>query len=133
MKTIIYKSDITGAIASILCLVHCVLTPVFFITYSSSCHAETPLWWNSIDILFLIISFFAILKSTQTTSSQIIKLIFWVAWIILSIIIINEKLEWIPDVSENYLYFTAIFLAITHMYNLKYCQCEDEDCCVQKK
>ena len=133
MKTIIYKSDITGAIASILCLMHCVLTPIFFITYGSSCHTETPLWWNSIDILFLIISFFAILKSTQTTSSQIIKLIFWINWIILSIIIINEKLEWIPDVSENYLYFTAIFLAIIHMYNLKYCQCKDEDCCVHTK
>ena len=132
MKTIIYKSDITGAIASILCLAHCIFTPIFFITYGSSCHAETPLWWSSIDILFLIISFFAILKSTQTTSSQIIKLIFWVTWIILFSIIINEKLEWI-HVSENYLYFMAIFLAITHIYNLKYCQCKDEDCCVHKQ
>ena len=121
-----------GAIACILCLAHCIFTPIFFITYGSSCHSEPPLWWSSIDILFLIVSFFAILRSTQTTSSQIIKLIFWVTWIALSFIIMNEKLEWI-HVSENYLYFVAISLAITHMYNLKYCQCKDENCCIHKE
>jgi len=132
LKKIIYKADIIGATVSILCLIHCVITPIIFITYgAAACHTEAPLWWKSIDFLFLTISFLAIFRSTQTTSSQIIKLILWTIWTSLFFIIINEKLDWF-HINENWLYFTAIILSITHIYNLKYCQCNNENCCINE-
>ena len=45
--------DFIGALASSLCLVHCLLTPVLFIvkacTSSASCCAGAPVWWQVID------------------------------------------------------------------------------------
>ena len=57
-----YKADIIGASASLLCLIHCLATPfVFFIKTSSSlCCSETPIWWQSIDYIFLTVAFFAV-------------------------------------------------------------------------
>lgn len=75
MKLSLNKPDVFGAFASTLCLLHCIATPLLFIVHSCSiggCSA-TPVWWKSIDYLFLVISFFAIYRSTQTTTSTFIK------------------------------------------------------------
>ena len=54
------KSDAIGAIASGLCILHCLATPIFFIASacSLSCCNNTPLWWQWMDYVFLGISFF---------------------------------------------------------------------------
>ena len=42
--------------------------------------------------------------------------------------IINEKLAW-TLLPETFIYITAISLAVLHIYNLKYCQCDTDGCC----
>ena len=72
------KPDILGALASSLCLIHCIATPFIFIAQSSvaiCCHEETPFWWKSIDYVFLVISFFAIFWSVKTTTNDFIKVV----------------------------------------------------------
>ena len=44
-------------------------------------------------------------------------------------LIINENIN-LLEIPETLNYITAISLAFFHIYNLKYCQCEDEKCCV---
>ena len=54
----------------------------------------------------------------------------------------NEEIETIEIVnpgfinftlSESFTYFSAFSLAILHLYNLKYCNCEDDECCTHNK
>ena len=133
MSSIFLKPDTIGSLASSLCLIHCIVTPFIFITQActSSCCADAPIWWQSIDYIFLIISFFAIYRSTQTSTKLEIKIALWLTWIIFFILILNKQIQ-IFYISNNFTYASGILLAILHLYNLKYCQCSDKDCCVTK-
>ena len=133
MQSIIYKPDSIGSIASILCLLHCIATPFIFITQACtmSCCADTPIWWQSIDYLFIVISFFAIYRSTQTSSNKIIKIGLWTMWFIFFTLILNKTIV-LFYINPNYTYASGIILAFLHLYNLKYCQCENEECCAVK-
>ena len=133
MKSITYKPDSLGALASLLCLVHCALTPFIFISQACvvSCCEESPVWWQSIDYLFLIISFFAIYKSAKTSSNRVIKKLLWFFWCALCLLILNKSIQ-LFSISHNFMYSTAIFLSILHLYNLRYCQCKSKGCCVEK-
>lgn len=131
MKSIIYKPDSIGSIASILCLIHCVATPFIFITQACtmSCCAGAPTWWQSIDYIFVVISFFAILRSTQTSSNKIIKIALWITWFLFFISIMNKAIQ-LFYINQNITYSAGITLALLHLYNLKYCQCDNEKCCL---
>ena len=130
MKLAINNSDSIGALASTLCLIHCLATPFFFVVQScaASCCASAPAWWICFDYFFLTISFFAILKSTKTTQSNFMKYFLWSFWFLLFCLIVNESIE-LLIVNKNVLYFNAIILSSLHIYNLKYCQCNNNKCC----
>lgn len=121
------KSDIFGAVASALCLIHCMATPFLFIvqTCSETCCDASPKWWSSLDYIFLVISFFAIARSYQTTSNLVIGKALWISWGSLAFLIINERMQWI-EIPEDAIYIPAILLIILHFYNQKFCQCGDE-------
>ncbi|QDO94895.1 MerC domain-containing protein [Formosa sediminum] len=128
------KPDELGALVSTLCLIHCVATPFIFIVQSCAITAcnETPIWWGVIDYFFLIISFFAIYRSAQTTTSTWIKPAFWCSWCVLFFVIINEKTTWFL-IPENTIYIPALALIGLHLYNRKYCQCNTDKCCTHEK
>ena len=128
------KTDLIGAIASTLCLIHCIATPFIFIAQSCSmvCCDSAPVWWSVIDYFFLVISFFAVYRSTQTTASYWIKPFLWLSWSVLFIIIMNEKITWF-HLSEQAIYFPALTLIGLHLYNKKYCQCNTTKCCTNER
>lgn len=127
MKLTLQKPDSIGAIASTLCVVHCVVTPFLFVVSSCSVDgcASTPLWWSNIDYLFVIISFLSIYRSAQTTTSKVIKPLLWVNWSVLFTLILNEKIQ-VFHLPETITYITAFSLAALHIYNLQHCQCKNE-------
>ena len=89
---------------------------------------DTPtIWWKSLDLVFLALSFFAIRRSVRTTSKPNIRYAFWGSWLFLLGIIVNEKLGIIP-LPEEIIYIGSLSLVILHFYNLKYCQCKKECC-----
>ena len=106
MKSILQKPDTLGAIASTLCVVHCLATPLLFIAHTCTLGVcETaPGWWKSLDYLFLAISFFAIHRSTQTTSKKVMKYALWTNWAALFFLIINEKNTMDFITRNNYLF-----------------------------
>lgn len=122
------NSDSFGSIASGLCLAHCIATPLLFAIQPLSIHAETPVWWSSIDIIFLVISFFAVYASGKNTSKKWVAYALWTSFIILTAAILNEKLE-LFHLGELVVYIPAIALVGLHLYNRKYCKCEDDTCC----
>ena len=128
LKTIIYKADFVGAIGSLLCLIHCALTPILIVSQVTDGAENSHILWKSLNYLFLIVCFYAIYRSTKTSSNFILKLLLFITWIILLSLMLNEELE-ISHIPETYTYITGFSLCIFHLYNLKYCQCEDEECC----
>ena len=67
MNISLRKPDTIGAMASTLCVIHCLLTPVLFAVQSyTAVHGEVaPLLWKNLDFIFITISFFAIHRSTK--------------------------------------------------------------------
>jgi len=124
------NSDSIGAIASSLCLIHCVATPFIFIaqTCSATCCESAPTWWTIIDYVFLAISFFAVYWSSNNSSKQWVKYSLWFNWIALCLLIINEKLQ-LYTIPEGIIYLPAMTLFVLHLYNQKYCRCNNNQCC----
>ena len=131
MKLTIQHPDTLGAINSYLCVIHCFATPFLFLTQAQTSLVElstVPLWWQLLNYVFIVVSFFAVNRTVKNSSNQLVKSLLWVSWVLLSALILNEEFE-IMHMPELLTYFAGISLASLHIYNLKYCQCEDENCC----
>jgi len=125
------KPDTVGAIASSLCVIHCLMTPLLFAAQSLTAvhdHHSAPVWWQNLDFLFIIISFIAIYQSTKNSNNISIRYALWINWFTLFFLILNEKTEWF-SLAEIITYIVAFTLASLHIYNLNYCQCKSDDCC----
>ena len=135
MKYTLKHADTIGAINSSLCVAHCFATPFLFLTQAQTSLVElstVPLWWQFLNYVFIVISFFAVSRTVKNSSNQLVKSLLWVSWVFLSALILNEEFE-IMHIPELLTYFAGISLASLHIYNLKYCQCEDENCCPPNK
>ncbi|MEO0685068.1 MAG: MerC domain-containing protein, partial [Cyanobacteria bacterium J06649_11] len=113
--------------------VHCVATPFLFIVQTcsvSGCCTGAPGWWGAIDYLFIGITFFAVFHSVKHSSKAWMKPAMYASWVILTLLIINEKMAFYP-LPEMVKYVAAFGLISLHLYNLKYCQCDEEGeaCC----
>ncbi|WP_291724081.1 MerC domain-containing protein [Bernardetia sp.] len=130
MRLSFSKPDAMGALASTMCLIHCIATPFIFVAHSCamSCCEVTPIWWKWIDYFFLVISFLSIYQSTRTSSNDFVKYGLWINWVILLVVLVNESLE-IFALPKITIYVVALSLASLHLYNLNYCQCKNEKCC----
>ena len=55
MNISLRKPDTIGAMASTLCVIHCLLTPILFAVQSyTAVHSEVaPLWWKNLDFIFI--------------------------------------------------------------------------------
>lgn len=134
MKLILEKSDVFGAAASTLCVIHCLATPFIFIAQTASIHNDgaSPFWWKNLDFIFLIISYFAVARSSKNTSRSYMKPLLWGNWTVLFLLILNEKYQFVL-LAETVTYITALSLAALHIFNLKYCQCKNNKCCVNNE
>ena len=126
---LINKSDSLGALASSLCLLHCVATPFLFVLQPLAVSEEAaPFWWQSLDFVFLVISFLAVYWSAINTSKKWMRNALWTSFIVLALAILNEKFE-LLHLGEFLTYIPAASLIGLHLYNKKYCQCDDDTCC----
>ena len=130
LQVIRQKSDIIGAAASALCMVHCIATPFLFLASActKSCCSAAPTWWIWLDFVFLGISFMAVYKSLQTTTKYWLKPALWSAWGTLFTFIFIEQFGSF-HLNEGFKYTAALSLIGLHLYNLRYCQCKDDNCC----
>ena len=77
--------------------------------------------WSNLDYVFVLTSFFMVYFSAKITRLKTMKYLFWFSWLILFLIIINEKTETF-QIPEFITYFSASLLALFHLYNIKYCK-----------
>ena len=122
-------SDKVGVFASITCMVHCAITPLIFIANicSQSCCSQAPLWWRSLDYIFLVITFIAIIQTNKEQTLKIIKRLFWFSWALLAFFIINESvmlfsvthhLKYIPVTIEKTVNHKKVHLALILKQNV---------------
>ena len=130
MKLIIKNSDRLGAVTSGLCMLHCFATPFLFLSQSSLIFIslDFTLSWFLLNYVFLSISFLAIYYSAKNSTNRFIRIFLYLFWAVLSGLTINESLE-IFSIPEAATYFSASSLICLHIYNLRYCRCDNEDCC----
>ena len=122
------SSDSIGMISSSLCIVHCLATPFLFVfkaTCNLSCHSA-PLWWRSVDVLFLAISLMAVIYSYRNSSRQWVKGLLVTSWVFLLLTEIS-KFYIHSELVHFLLYIPATSLILTHFYNKKYC-CSSKCC-----
>lgn len=124
------RSDIFGSTASALCLAHCLATPLLFAAHTGHAHdhGASPFWWGILDIVFIVVAWFAVYWSAKHTSRNWMRYGLWISWGLLAFVILNEKFE-LLHLAESVIYVPSLALIGLHLYNRKYCQCEDENCC----
>lgn len=123
IKFLTKNSDFFGVLTCSLCFVHCISTPLIFISFSS---LNTKLsasysWWSSLDYVFLLISFLMVYFSVKITKVKMMKYLFWLSWVTLFLVILNEKTE-SYQFSEYITYIAITALSLLHIYNLRYCK-----------
>ena len=114
-----HKSDLIGASASFLCLIHCLATPFVFLVKSSSavCCSETPTWWQSIDYIFLVVAFFAVVHVTNNhRSKEWMKFSLVISWLGLLLVTLNST-YFLFHITNEIAYIPAISLVCLHLYN----------------
>jgi len=130
LSTLKQKSDLLGAAASFLCLIHCIATPFLFVAAActEACCASAPAWWRWIDIGFLIIAFFAVFRSARKGTNRVLKTGLWISWVGLAVFVTNEQLALFP-VSHYFKYGSGLALITFHLLNLRHCRCQADGCC----
>ena len=128
MVVAIKNSDAIGSIAGILCIIHCIITPLLFLTNAELATKQTLFALQLIGYVFLIISFFAVYRSALNTTNKTVKVLFFFFWGALLFLILNESFGAFR-IAETFTFISAFSLSALHIYNLKYCQCKDETCC----
>ena len=134
MRITLKNPDKLGILSSILCLIHCFITPFVYISFAAlfTQNEFLSFSWKGINLIFIIISLVAVNRSTKITTSKIIKPIFWLSWIFLFFVLFNEEVKFI-ELPELASYISALILAGVHIYNLNFCGCKDENCCNQER
>ena len=133
MRITLKNPDKLGILSSILCLIHCFITPFIYISFASLKQNELISFsLNGVNVIFVIVSLIAVNRSTKITTSKIIKPIFWLSWIFLFFVLFNEEVK-IIELPEIFSYTSALILAGVHIYNLNFCGCKDENCCNQER
>ena len=124
VKSSIQNNDIYGIIVCALCILHCIATPLIFfsVAVSNNNKISPPFLWKNLDYLLLAISLFIVYNSTKNTTKPIMKYLLGISWLMLFLIITNEKIG-VFHLPELITYITSINLAVVHLYNYRYCRC----------
>ncbi len=119
LKKLPYISDRVGIVASVVCLVHCLIFPVLVLM-------RVPLsewlhdFWHSLEYIFLIVSFGAVYISARNTPKLWMRFFLWFAFAALAASVLLKHFETVFDV----LAIAAAFVLIAaHIINIKQLNC----------
>lgn len=115
------KSDQLGIAASLICMIHCTILPMFMLVQNFAhlgLELEQSSWFENLDYFFIAFSGLAILFSTYFAKNHKYTFVFVVAWLLQITGVALEK----RDIPYGVLFITlsSILLIITHLKNLKW-------------
>ncbi|MBC3787928.1 MerC domain-containing protein [Spirosoma utsteinense] len=120
MKTALLrqKADYVGITGSLLCIVHCLVTPVLVMTSTLLKHDTLRVGFLSLDYLFIGINILAVRSASRHTSMPIKTML----WTCLALFSAGLLLEDIHEGFEYLAYIASLSLVITHLANIRYCR-----------
>lgn len=129
INTIKTNADFLGILASTLCLVHCVVTPLLFIWQADGAFSDNA-FWHLIEPLCFLLSGIAVYWTIKNTTKNWLKYAMAASWVLLAFLIINEKVALI-SLADGLIYLPTLSLIGLHFYNRQYCRCNKTSCCAK--
>lgn len=118
MKTDIFsrKADYIGITGSVLCIIHCLITPVLLLTSSVFQNSALRVGYLSLDYIFIGVNIVAVYFATRHYAPQTIKRSLWGFLILFSIALLLEDTA---PVFQYIAYAASAGLVITHLFNIR--------------
>lgn len=110
------KADYIGITGSVLCLIHCMITPVLLMTTTALRHEHLHIGYLSLDYVFIGVNVAAVYFATKNNRSMPVKRALWGFLILFAIGIVFE------NVSEGFQllgYAASAGLVMTHLVNIR--------------
>lgn len=122
MEKIKMQSDYIGIIGSGLCFIHCILTPVVLSAGLFIPSTESESFFSLghlLELLFVLIAFFAVFNSSSRTPCYEVRMAFWSFFTLFAVgILFHDHFKWMVYVS----YLGSLGLIVTHIINIKNCK-----------
>ncbi|WP_266368616.1 MerC domain-containing protein [Tellurirhabdus rosea] len=113
------KADYVGITGSVLCIIHCLATPVLLMTSSVFRHDSIRMGYLSLDYVFIALNITAVYYATRHQTAPLIKTLLWA---FLSVFALAIVLEDVNEIFEYLGYAASAGLVMTHLANLRYCR-----------
>lgn len=113
------KADYMGIAGSILCLIHCLVTPALALGSSLSVHSHAAGGVFNFDYLFILVNGIAVYFATREHRIPALRLFLWGSWLLFSVSLLLENSHPIFTILG---YVGSALLIAGHGYNLIYCR-----------
>jgi hypothetical protein len=113
-----HRADYLGITGSVLCIIHCLITPVLVITSTLLNHDALRVGFLSLDYLFIGINIVAVWSASRHAS----RLIRLALWGFLSLFAVGLLLEDLHESFEYLAYAASAGLVAGHLLNIRYCR-----------
>ncbi|TAH27140.1 MAG: hypothetical protein EAZ07_02600 [Cytophagales bacterium] len=116
MENYSIKSDFYGIASACLCVVHCMLTPVILAVNHFQAFG-TAIFWECLNYVFLIISFYAVYNCSYSNFKSLIKIIQYILLSGLAFYIVFHEHITIPPIISYLLSFGLVISHFVHIIN----------------
>lgn len=118
MKTDILsrKADYIGITGSVLCIIHCLITPILLMTTALMQDEKLRVGYLSLDYVFIGVNIVAVYFATRHYAPPVIKKSLWG---FLGLFTIALLLEEVNPVFEYLAYTASAGLVISHLLNIR--------------
>lgn len=109
------RADYLGITGSVLCIIHCLITPVLVMTSTLLTHNTLRVGFLSLDYVFILINIGAVWSASRHASAHIRVAL----WAFLSLFAVGLLLEDVHEGFEYVAYAASLGLLITHLTNIQ--------------
>ena len=110
------KADYVGITGSILCIIHCLITPVLVLAGSFTQHSALRVGYLSLDYVFIGVNILAVSFATRHYAPVAIKRSLWGFLALFSLALLLEDTA---PLFEYVAYGASAGLVITHLLNIR--------------
>ncbi|GAB3498451.1 hypothetical protein GCM10027341_20090 [Spirosoma knui] len=110
------KADYIGITGSVLCIIHCLITPILLMSSSLLQHDELRVGYLSLDYVFIAVNIVAVYSATRHYASPMVKKSLWG---FLGLFIVAILLEDAAPAFEYMAYAASAGLVMTHLINIR--------------
>ena len=122
--TLTSKADYIGITGSVLCVIHCLATPVLLLTVNFA-HESLKVGYLSLDYVFILVNIFAVYHATKHSHSAAIRRALWG---FLGLFTACLLLEDVSELFEYAGYAASLGLVVTHLINIRTHHHDHEHC-----